>query len=85
MPAKGRGGTSSRTSPHSEIGETVTKLTPRQDEVLQGVTRAGGIALHLQSGRTQTVVRNLIKKGLLTIATDGRVVVRQSGRGVPPC
>lgn len=60
-------------------------LTKRQQEVLQGVTRAGGIALHLQSGRTQTVIRNLIKKGLLTIALDGRVVARQSGREVSPC
>lgn len=63
----------------------MTNLTRRQNEVLQGVTRAGGIALHLQSGRTQTVVRNLIKKGLLTIGLDGRVVVRQSGSEVPPC
>jgi hypothetical protein len=54
------------------------KLTPRQDEVLQGVTRAGGIALHLQSGRTQTVIRNLIKKELLAIAPDGRVVARKA-------
>lgn len=56
----------------------MTPLTKRQQEVLQGVTRAGGIALHLQSGRTQTVVRNLIKKGLLTIDLDGRVVVAQA-------
>jgi hypothetical protein len=59
----------------------VTKLTKRQEEVLQGVTRAGGIALHLQTGRTQTVIRNLIKKGLLVIAPDGRVVARE----VLPC
>lgn len=56
----------------------MTQLTKRQQEVLQGVTRAGGIALHLQSGRTQTVVRNLIKKGLLTVAPDGRV--RRAGQ-----
>ena len=56
----------------------MTQLTRRQQEVLQGVTRAGGIALHLQTGRTQTVVRNLIKKGLLTIGLDGRVVVTQA-------
>lgn len=59
----------------------MTKLTKRQEEVLQGVTRAGGIALHLQTGRTQTVIRNLIKKGLLVIAPDGRVVARE----VLPC
>lgn len=59
----------------------MTNLTKRQEEVLQGVTRAGGIALHLQSGRTQTVIRNLIKKGLLTIALDGRVVVTQAKGG----
>jgi hypothetical protein len=53
------------------------KLTTRQNEVLQGVTKAGGIALHLQSGRTQTVIRNLIKKGLLTIGLDGRVIPTQ--------
>lgn len=63
----------------------MSQLTKRQQEVLQGVTRAGGIALHLQSGRTQTVVRNLIKKGLLTIGLDGRVMVRQSEQGAPQC
>ena len=48
-------------------------LTARQAEVLQGVTRAGSVALYLQTGRTQTVIRNLIKKGLLAVGSDGRV------------
>lgn len=56
----------------------MTNLTKRQEEVLQGVTRAGGIVLHLQTGRTQTVVRNLIKKGLLTIGPNGSVVATQA-------
>ena len=55
----------------------MTTLTARQAEVLDGVKRAGGIALHLQTGRTQAVIRNLISKGYLTIATDGRIAARE--------
>lgn len=58
----------------------MSTLTTRQAEVLQGVRRAGAITLHLQTGRTQTVIRNLIKKGLLTIALDGRVIPTQATR-----
>ena len=54
----------------------MTRLTKPQAEVLQAVTRIGAIALHLQTGRTQTVIRNLIKKKMLIIAPDGRVVAR---------
>ena len=58
----------------------MNNLTPRQAEVLQAVTRIGAIALHLQTGRTQTVIRNLIKKRLLVIAPDGRVVATEVKR-----
>ena len=56
----------------------MNSLTKRQTEVLQAVTRMGAIALHLQTGRTQTVIRNLIKKKMLVIAPDGRVIVQES-------
>lgn len=49
-------------------------LTAKQAEVLGGITRAGGVALHMQTGRTQAVIRKLIQKGAATIALDGRVV-----------
>ena len=55
------------------MGWPVARLTKRQTEVLDAVTRIGAIALHLQTGRMQTVIRNLIKKGLLTVGPDGRV------------
>lgn len=54
-------------------------LTAKQAEVLKGIRAVGGIALHLQTGRTQAVVRNLIKKGAALIAKDGRVVAVDSG------
>lgn len=51
-----------------------TTLTAPQAKVLRGVIAAGGVALHLQTGRTQAVIRKLIEKGLLAIkADDGRV------------
>lgn len=57
----------------------MTTLTAKQTEVLKGIRSAGGVALHLQTGRTQSVIRNLIKKGAATIAIDGRVVAVQTG------
>lgn len=57
----------------------MTTLTAKQAEVLKGIKSAGGVALHLQAGRTQAVIRKLIQKGAATIETDGRVVAVQTG------
>lgn len=54
-------------------------LTAKQAEVLRGIKNAGGVALHLQTGRTQAVIRKLIQKGSATIALDGRVVAVETG------
>jgi hypothetical protein len=56
-------------------------LTAKQAEVLKGLVATGGVALHLQTGRTQAVIRKLIQKGAATIALDGRVVAVEGSGG----
>ena len=53
-------------------------LTAKQAEVLRGIKNAGGVALHLQTGRTQAVIRKLIEKGAATLRLDGAVVAVES-------
>ena len=54
-------------------------LTSKQAEVLRGLVATGGVALHMQTGRTQAVIRKLIQKGAATIALDGRVFAVKTG------
>ena len=49
-------------------------LTEQQALVVRAV-RGGRVVMHFQTGRVQTVIRGLVRRGILTIGLDGQVSV----------